>query len=103
MIAPDGRAKMSESMPTTVLGCLLDVSGSMRSTLEVGYSGQGVVERLRTILRAAIKLAQAENRRDPNALMFVGVFGLSAKCTSTVDLCGVLDALAGGGVDNHLS
>ena len=90
-------------MPTTVLGCLLDVSGSMKSTLEVGQSSQGVVERLRAILRAALKLAQAEHRRDPNALMFVGVFGLSAGYTSTVDLCGVLDALVGSSVDNHLS
>ena len=67
---------MSERSPNTVFGCLLDVSGSIREALESGRSDERAIERLRAVPRAALKLAQAELRRDPQALPFVGVFGL---------------------------
>jgi hypothetical protein len=85
---------------TTVIGCLLDVSDSMREALEIGRSDERAIERLRAVLRAGLKIAQAEHRRDPHALMFVGVFGLRSKYPPVVDLCGVLDMLLGGYQDH---
>jgi len=88
---------MPDQSPTTVVGCLFDVSGSMHEALESGRSDERAGERLRAVLRAALKLAQVEQRRDSHALVFVGVFGLNtAKCPA-VDLCGVIDAL----LDSH--
>jgi hypothetical protein len=83
---------MSDRSPATVIGCLLDVSDSMHEALETGCSGESAIERLRAVLCTALKLAQAEHRRDPHALMFVGVFGLNrdADCPPVVDLCGGL-------------
>jgi hypothetical protein len=43
----------------TVVGCLLDVSGSMRSAHEVGRDNEPATDRLHAILSAALKLAQA--------------------------------------------
>lgn len=80
---------MPDQSPTTVVGCLLDVSGSMHKALESGRSDERAGERLRAVLRAALKLAQAEQWRDSQAFVFVGVFGLNAaKCRPAVDLCG---------------
>jgi hypothetical protein len=85
---------MPDQSHTTVVGCLLDVSGSMREALESDRSDERASERLRAVLRAALKLAQAEQRRDRHALVFVGVFGLNtANDPLAVDLCGVIDAL----------
>lgn len=92
---------MPDHLPSTIIGCLLDVSGSMRDALETGRSDKRVIERLRAVLRAALKLAQAEQRRDPGALMFVGAFGLAAENPSVVDLCGVIDALTAGHKDDQ--
>ncbi|KAH7336028.1 hypothetical protein BKA65DRAFT_458517 [Rhexocercosporidium sp. MPI-PUGE-AT-0058] len=94
---------MSDRSPDTVFGCLLDVSGSMREALETGRSDEHTIERLRAVLRAALKLAQAELRRDPQALAFVGVFGLyvDTKCPPVVDLCGIVKALLGGYQDHR--
>lgn len=88
---------MSSSSPAAVVGCLLDVSGSMRNALEAGHSDERAIERLRAVLHAALKVAQAEQRHDPNALVFVGVFGLDtgSGCPPTADLCAAADAILG--------
>ncbi|POR37004.1 Uncharacterized protein TPAR_02794 [Tolypocladium paradoxum] len=88
---------MSVRSPTAIIGCLLDVSGSMREALETGRSDERAVERLRAVLCASLRLARAEQGLNPHALMFVGVFGLNhgAGCPPGVDLCGVVDALLG--------
>jgi len=96
---------MSDRSPSTVFGCLLDVSGSMRKALETSRSDEHTIERLRAVLRAALKLAQAELRRDPQALTFVGVFGLyvDTGCPPVVDLCGIVEALLGSYEDHQTS
>jgi hypothetical protein len=47
------------------------------------------------VLRAALKLTQAEQRYSPNALVFIGVFGLDTDkgCPPVADLCGAADTL----------
>ncbi|EWY99974.1 hypothetical protein FOYG_03899 [Fusarium oxysporum NRRL 32931] len=91
---------MSDSTAQVVVGCLLDVSGSMRSAFESGHSNEPASDRLRAVLRAALKLAKAERQQNPNAVMFVGVFGLQMPEDSeehpnplAADLCGIADAL----------
>ncbi|KAJ4318661.1 hypothetical protein N0V84_006749 [Fusarium piperis] len=88
---------MSDEAFTRVVGCLLDVSGSMRKALEAGRSDEHAVERLVAVLRAALKVAQAEHRHDPGALVFVGLFGLDTDtkpgCPSGVDLFSVTETL----------
>ncbi|KAF7557158.1 hypothetical protein G7Z17_g974 [Cylindrodendrum hubeiense] len=86
---------MSDKSTPAVIGCLLDVSGSMRKALKVGRPGENAIERLRAVLNAALQLARAEHERNPQALMFVGVFGLNqkARCPPGVDLCRLIDAL----------
>ena len=88
--------------PSAVVGCLLDVSGSMRQALEPGRSDRPAAERLHAVLRAALKLAQAEEKRSPDAFMFVAVFGLQSETGGppSVDLCAVVDALLGNGNDD---
>lgn len=83
------------SLSTTIVGCLLDVSNSMRQALESGRSDERAIERLRAVLSAALKIAQREQQGDPHARMFVGVFGLEGKYPPCVDLCGVIDMLLG--------
>ncbi|SCV48304.1 uncharacterized protein FFB14_10308 [Fusarium fujikuroi] len=88
---------MPDPAPQIVVGCLLDVSGSMRSALEPGQSNEPAGDRLRAVLRAALKLAKAERQQNSSAFMFVGVFGLrtSEKYPNpqAADLCGIADAL----------
>ncbi|EWZ79700.1 hypothetical protein NW765_004422 [Fusarium oxysporum] len=91
---------MSDSTAQVVVGCLLDISGSMRSAFESGHSNEPASDRLRAVLRAALKLAKAERQQNPNAVMFVGVFGLQMPEDSeehpnplAADLCGIADAL----------
>jgi hypothetical protein len=87
-----------------LVGCLLDVSGSMHAALESGRGDKDAVQRLRAVLNAALKLAEAEQRRDPDASMFVGAFGLAQGNPSVVDLCRVVDSLVAGqeeGQDGH--
>ncbi|KAE8452710.1 hypothetical protein EG329_013969 [Mollisiaceae sp. DMI_Dod_QoI] len=79
--------------PTALVGCLLDVSGSMRDVLETGRGDERAIERLQVVLRAALKLARAEQRHNPNALIFVGAFGMNSKETPVVDLCGLINGL----------
>lgn len=90
---------------TSVIGCLLDVSASMRETWETGSGDQRAVERLQAVIRAAIQLARAEQKHDPDALLFVGVFGLDTDqgCPASIDLCSAIEgALAGDGADEGL-
>jgi len=90
---------------TSVIGCLLDVSASMQATLETGSGDQRAVERLRAVIRAAIQLARAEQKHDPDAVLFVGVFGLDTQqgCPASIDLCSAIEgALAGDGTDEGL-
>ncbi|KAK8048249.1 hypothetical protein PG994_009979 [Apiospora phragmitis] len=86
---------MSGLPPTAVVGCLLDVSGSMHEALEAGHPNEGASKRLHAVLRAILKLAQAEQQHNPNARIFVGVFGLDTDkgCPPVADLCGAADVL----------
>ncbi|KAL8387083.1 hypothetical protein RB595_010170 [Gaeumannomyces hyphopodioides] len=95
---------MPKSASKVLVGCLLDVSGSMRGALEPRRSendGQPLAGRLRAVLRAALKLAQAEERHEPDALIFVGLFGLNLdrEGPPILDLCGAADALLGNSSD----
>lgn len=85
----------TNSAPPTAVGCLLDVSGSMHQTLESGRGDERAVDRLRAVLRAAVKLARAEQQHDPDALLFVGVFGLdtSKGAPPSIDLCSAIEGL----------
>ncbi|KAF5707443.1 hypothetical protein FMUND_11114 [Fusarium mundagurra] len=88
---------MPDPTPQIVVGCLLDVSDSMRSALEPGQSNEPAGDRLRAVLRAALKLAKAERQQNSSAFMFVGVFGLRTSeehlNPQAADLCGIADAL----------
>jgi hypothetical protein len=73
---------MPDQSPRTIVGCLLDVSGSMRSALEVGRDNhEPATDRFHTVLSAA--------------LMFVGAFGLFEEEPAVADLCGIVEALVG--------
>ncbi|KAH0829407.1 hypothetical protein FOPE_10342 [Fonsecaea pedrosoi] len=91
---------MPDQLPT-IVGCLLDVSGSMREALEPDRTDEnanrGVGERLGAVLRAALKIAQAEQKRSNNVLVFVGAFGLDEETSPpVVDLCSVVEGLLSG-------
>lgn len=52
-----------------------------------------------------MQLARAEQKHDPDAVLFVGVFGLDADqgCPASIDLCSAIEgALAGDGADEGL-
>lgn len=69
----------------------------MKEALESGRSDERAGDRLRAVLRATLKVAEAEQRHNTNALVFVGAFGLNVEnCPPVVDLCGVIDALLVG-------
>ncbi len=86
---------MCDSLPSTVLGCLLDVSGSMREAVVVEDQGKQPMERLVAVLRAALELARVERARQAETLMFIGIFGLNTKmrCPDVVDLCCIIEAI----------
>jgi hypothetical protein len=92
---PRSILSMSEHMPTAIVGCLLDVSGSMRRSLESGHIGNEASSQFSAVVRAALKLAKAEQQRDGTAHMFVGAFGVTQQGNNppVVDLCGVIEAL----------
>ncbi|KAF5544172.1 hypothetical protein FPHYL_11108 [Fusarium phyllophilum] len=99
---------MPDPTPPIVVGCLLDVSGSMRNAFEPGQSNELAGDRFRAVLRAALKLAKAERQQHSNAFMFVGVFGLRTSedhlNPQAADLCGIADALlndAGNNSSGH--
>ncbi|CVK96005.1 uncharacterized protein FMAN_13925 [Fusarium mangiferae] len=95
---------MPDPAPQIIVGCLLDVSGSMRSALEPGQSNEPAGDRLRAVLRAALKLAKAERQQNSSAFMFVGVFGLRTfedyLNPQAADLCGIADALLNDSENN---
>ena len=81
------------SPPAALIGCLFDVSGSMRSTLETGKGDKQAIERLHAVFSAALELAQAQQRQNSSTLMFIGAFGLDNKVTAVMDICSLVDAL----------
>jgi hypothetical protein len=80
-----------------VVGCFLDVSGSMQGALEAGRAEEPAIKRLQAALRAVLKLAKAEQRQHPDVRVFVGLFGLYSDanpgCPTQIDLCSVIEAL----------
>jgi len=82
-----------------VVGCLLDVSGSMQGALEASRAGEPAVKRLQAALRAVLKIAKEEQRQHPDVRVFVGLFGLNSDanpgCPTQIDLCSVIEALVG--------
>ncbi|KAL4948366.1 hypothetical protein BDW69DRAFT_203592 [Aspergillus filifer] len=89
---------MANQKPSTLVGCLIDVSGSMRNVLESGQSDERTIDRFHAVLGAARDIARKEQQSDPKAEMFVGAFGLDRQAgyPSTVDLCGIVEALLEG-------
>jgi len=69
--------------PAAVVGCLLDVSNSMRYVLETSTEGGMAVNRLRAVLRAALKLARAEQRHKLDAFMFISACGVQERVRRT--------------------
>lgn len=101
---PEGSSTELGESPTALVGCLLDVSGSMQKALEVDRPNEPATERLEAVIRAALKVAQVEKARCSNALIFIGIFGLKEKVVesdtedvspSVIDLCAVADTLVG--------
>lgn len=86
---------MAEQSPTTLVGCLVDVSKSMRKALQFRPLDEAPTERLYAVLRAALRLAQAELRSDRCGYIFVGAFGMNTyqNCTAVIDLCSAVAAL----------
>jgi hypothetical protein len=84
---------------SALVGCLLDVSNSMKEAMETKENDKRAIDRLRAILRATLKLARAEQHHNPNALMFLGAFGMENDKTPVVDLCGLLDGLLESNLD----
>lgn len=86
-----------------VVGCLLDVSNSMREALETGHGDGRAVERLNAVLSAVLKLVRAEKQHDPNALVFVAVFGLDtdAGYPPAVDLSSTVEFLLSSNEDGQ--
>ncbi|KEY75179.1 hypothetical protein S7711_01623 [Stachybotrys chartarum IBT 7711] len=88
-----------------VVGCLLDVSGSMQGALEAGGVEEPASQRLQAALRAIMRVAKSEQRQRPGALFFVGLFGLDSKtnpgCPTQIDLCSVIEALVGVPCDHR--
>jgi hypothetical protein len=92
-------------LPDALIGCLLDVSGSMRNAFGSRLIAEGTVERLHAIFGAALQIAEAEQRRDSHSLMFVAAFGLlEEECPPVVDLCSIAEILLadyGSGSSGH--
>ena len=88
---------MSNVNSQIVIGCLLDLSGSMRRNLDVENSSDPATDRLRAVLRTALKLAKFERQQNPNSFMFIGLFGLKTSeekpSPPVVDLCGIVNCL----------
>lgn len=62
---------MTDLPPSAIIGCLLDVSGSMRDAIEAGQFDERATDRLHVVLRAAMKLAKSEQQHNPKALIFI--------------------------------
>ncbi|KAL3441344.1 hypothetical protein BJX65DRAFT_299836 [Aspergillus insuetus] len=95
---------MTTSSVPTVVGCLIDVSESMREAFEARDPNESATKRFDAILYAALRIVQTEYQHDPNALMFVGAFGLKDKYPQMVDFRSVVEAIVGdtsGRQDGH--
>ncbi|KAF4480420.1 hypothetical protein CGGC5_v011009 [Colletotrichum fructicola Nara gc5] len=94
-----GKVHSRKSLRTSnfPIGCLLDVSASMREALETDGFDERATDRLSAVLRAALKLAQSERRHSPDAIVFIGIFGLDTdnEYPPAIDLCEVTSALLG--------
>jgi hypothetical protein len=91
-------------LPDALIGCLLDVSGSMSYAFGPTSISEAAVDRLHAVFGAALQLAEAERRRDIRSLMFVAAFGLQSDCPPVVDLCGIAKVLLaehGNGPSGH--
>jgi hypothetical protein len=86
---------MSNTSMMAVIGCLIDVSKSIRKAFEARDPTESATERFEAVLYAALIIAQIEYQHDPNVLMFVGAFGLKDKYPQWVDLCSVVEAIVG--------
>ncbi|KAH7240304.1 uncharacterized protein BKA55DRAFT_542890 [Fusarium redolens] len=79
----------------------------MRSALEPGHSNDPASDRFRAVLRAALKLAKAKRQQNPNAFIFVSIFGLQTSkeypSPPAADLCGITDALLNDSGSNSSS
>jgi hypothetical protein len=90
--------------PDALIGCLLDVSGSMRNAFGPRSITEGAVDRLHAVFGAALQIAEAERRQDSRSRMFVAAFGLEGDCPLVVDLCGIAEILLaehGNGPSGH--
>ncbi|KAL4748441.1 hypothetical protein BDW72DRAFT_214824 [Aspergillus terricola var. indicus] len=101
---------MTGKSPLNLIGCLLDVSGSMRETLEGGWSESREADRQHAVFDAGLNLTRTglpHNRlhleKDTNSLIFVGIFGLNGEqgYPPSVDLCSIVDALVRLQQDNR--
>ncbi|KAL0764340.1 hypothetical protein CaCOL14_013182 [Colletotrichum acutatum] len=83
---------MTSSTPSTIVGCLLDVSASMREALATNGLDERVTDCLNAVLHAALKLAQSEGHHNPTASFFIGVFELDTDngYPLAIDLCEVI-------------
>ena len=85
---------MSYKSPSSVSGCLIDLSAPHPGAAHGGKLERRVADSLGAMLGSALELAQAERDQDHYAVMFVGLVGLkSGAGTSCVDLCRVAEAL----------
>lgn len=96
---------MANQESSTLVGCLLDVSGSMRKVLEAGRSDERATDRFHAVLEAALNIARREQQNDAKTKMFVGAFGLDRQAgyPPTVDLCGKIEALSRDANQNNSS
>ncbi|KAI7976530.1 hypothetical protein EIK77_000218 [Talaromyces pinophilus] len=89
---------MANQEPSNLVGCLLDVSGSIRKVFdETNQSDGHALDRFNVVLGAALNIAHKKQQGGSNAKMFVGAFGLDRKARypPTVDLCGIAETLIG--------
>lgn len=89
---------MATQESSKLVGCLLDVSHSMRKVFdETHQSDERALDRFNAVLGAALNIARKEQQTNSNAKMFVGAFGLDRQAgyPPTVDLCGIVETLIG--------
>ena len=95
------------TQPSAIIGCMLDASYNMKRDMERIHSRdpktRGSVHRLRAAVRTTLTLALREQKRNNNAFMFVGMFGMKEGCGSVVDLCSIVESFMDAGDDGTLS
>ncbi|KAF5483028.1 hypothetical protein CGCS363_v015064 [Colletotrichum siamense] len=75
----------------------------MHEALETDGFDERATDRLSAVLRAALKLAQSERHHNPDASVFIGVFGLDTDdgYPPAIDLCEVASALLGPSAEHR--